>query len=71
MVHPSSQAITRIKKNASYFRVNYLLVMIASTAATFAMHPSSLFVLFMLLGGWIYLMFVRTGPLVLGGRQLR
>jgi hypothetical protein len=65
------QALGRIKKNAAYFRVNYLIVMLASCVTTFVMHPSSLFVLGLLMAAWIYLLFVRQAPVVISGRQLR
>lgn len=65
------QAATRIRKNASYFRVNYLIVIVATCAITFLMHPTSLFVLAALLAGWLYLFFVRTTPLVINGRTFR
>lgn len=64
------QALTRIKKNSSYFRVNYLLVMLGTCAATFAMHPTALVVLGLILAGWVWALFVRTAPIVIGGRQL-
>eukprot|EP00197_Chlamydomonas_leiostraca_P012192 CAMPEP_0202866606 /NCGR_PEP_ID=MMETSP1391-20130828/8138_1 /ASSEMBLY_ACC=CAM_ASM_000867 /TAXON_ID=1034604 /ORGANISM="Chlamydomonas leiostraca, Strain SAG 11-49" /LENGTH=208 /DNA_ID=CAMNT_0049546573 /DNA_START=8 /DNA_END=634 /DNA_ORIENTATION=+ len=65
-----TEALGRIKKNTAYFRVNYLMVVLTTCVVTFAMHPSSLFILAMLLGGWIYLLFIRTAPVVISGRQL-
>lgn len=44
--------------------------MLATTALTFVMNPMSLLVLALLLGGWIYVMFLRTSPLEIGGRTL-
>eukprot|EP00798_Chlamydomonas_sp_ICE-L_P019288 gene19288-25932_t len=65
-----AEAAGRIRKNAAYFRINYLLVMLTTCAVTFLMHPSSLIVLSILLGGWVYILFVRTTPLEIGGRTL-
>lgn len=65
-----AEAAGRIRKNAAYFKVNYLIVMLTTCAVTFLMHPSSLFVLGILLGAWIYVLFVRTSPLVISGRTL-
>lgn len=65
-----TEALGRIKKNTAYFRVNYLLVVLTTCAVTFVMNPSSLLVLATLLAAWVYLLFVRTQPLVIGGRQL-
>lgn len=65
-----AEAAGRIRKNAAYFRINYLIVMLTTCAVTFLMHPSSLFVLGLLLGAWIYILFIRTTPLEIGGRTL-
>ena len=45
--------------------------MLFTTALTFLMHPSSLFVLAILMGGWGYVFLVRQTPLVINGRTLR
>ncbi|KAG1669309.1 hypothetical protein FOA52_014870 [Chlamydomonas sp. UWO 241] len=63
-------ALTRVKKNLAYFRINYFVVLLATCAVTFVMNPSSLFVLGLLLAGWIYVLFLRTSPLEIGGRTL-
>eukprot|EP00195_Chlamydomonas_chlamydogama_P000996 CAMPEP_0202916448 /NCGR_PEP_ID=MMETSP1392-20130828/68587_1 /ASSEMBLY_ACC=CAM_ASM_000868 /TAXON_ID=225041 /ORGANISM="Chlamydomonas chlamydogama, Strain SAG 11-48b" /LENGTH=202 /DNA_ID=CAMNT_0049608877 /DNA_START=129 /DNA_END=737 /DNA_ORIENTATION=+ len=65
-----TEAAGRIRKNAAYFRVNYLIVMITTCVVTFVMHPGSLFILALLLAGWVYVMFIRKEPLVIGGRTL-
>ena len=54
----------------AYFRVNYLIVMGATCITTFLMNPSSLMVLGILLGVWIYFMVVRQAPVVISGRTL-
>ncbi|KIY96207.1 PRA1 family protein B6 [Monoraphidium neglectum] len=64
------EASARLRKNAAYFRINYLIVLLASVALGFLMHPSSLFVLGALLIGWVYVFAVRSGPLVINGREL-
>ncbi|GLC34420.1 hypothetical protein PLESTB_000730500 [Pleodorina starrii] len=65
-----AEATSRLRKNASYFKVNYLIVMMLTTAVTFIMHPSSLLVLGFLAATWVYLFMVRTAPLQLGGRTI-
>lgn len=65
-----SEASARLRKNAAYFRVNYLIVLMGTVAMGFVMNPSSLFVLGALLVGWVYVFAVRTGPLVVNGREL-
>ncbi len=47
------QALTRIKKNAAYFRVNYLIVMVATTLATFVLNPTALMILAILAAAWV------------------
>lgn len=64
------EAANRIRKNASYFRVNYLLVILATTIVSFVMHPTSLLVLAVLLGMWIYVLFIRQQPVIVAGREL-
>lgn len=45
--------------------------MMGSVALSFLMHPASLFVLAALLIGWVYVFALRTGPLVINGREIR
>lgn len=59
-----------MRKNAAYFRTNYLMVMMSSVVLGFLMHPSSLFVLGALVVGWVYVFALRSGPLVINGREL-
>ncbi|PNH09446.1 PRA1 family protein B4 [Tetrabaena socialis] len=65
-----AEAASRIRKNATYFKVNYLIAMLLTTAVTFVMNPTALLVLALLMGSWIYVFIVRTGPLVIGGRTI-
>lgn len=65
------QGLSRIRKNTAYFKVNYLLVMLTTCAVTLVMNPSSLLVLALLMAAWLYMLFIRTQPVVLWGRQLR
>jgi PRA1 family protein 1 len=65
------QAATRLRKNTSYFKINYLLVMVLLLILSFAMHPGSLFVLALLLGAWMYLFVIRQAPLTINGRTFR
>ena len=65
------QAMSRLRKNAAYFRVNYLLFVGVVTAVCFCLHPASLFVVAFLAMAWIYLFIVRQAPIVIGGRTFR
>lgn len=65
------QATQRVRKNAAYFRINYLIIMLCVTFITLLVNPSSLIVLGFLTAGWSYLFVVRTSPIVIGGRTFR
>jgi hypothetical protein len=65
------QATGRLRKNVSYFRVNYMITSVATTSLVLFMNPSSLIVLALLSLVWSYFYLVRTTPVVLGGRELR
>lgn len=60
-----------MRKNVSYFKVNYGIVGVSTTALVMFMNPWSLIVLAMLALLWGYAYVVRTTPLVMGGRELR
>ncbi len=66
-----TQATTRLRQNTLYFRVNYLIIVVAVTAVCMVLSPSSLAVLGVLALLWIYIFIVRKDPLVLGGRTFR
>ncbi|GIL82986.1 hypothetical protein Vretimale_8508 [Volvox reticuliferus] len=65
-----AEATSRLRKNAAYFKVNYLIVMMLTTAVTFIMHPGSLLILGFVAASWVYLFMIRTAPLQLGGRTI-
>lgn len=64
----AQEAITRLRKNAAYFKVNYLIVIMLTLAITFISDPSSLLSVAVLLVGWFYVFVVRTSPITIGGR---
>lgn len=66
-----AEAASRLRKNAAYFRINYLVVILLTVAATFLTHPSSLVVLGGLAASWVYVFALRSSPLVISGRELR
>lgn len=65
------QATGRLKKNAAYFRVNYLAFMLVVTVTCMVLNPTSLIVLGCLALIWGYIFGIRTSPLVIGGRTFR
>ncbi|XVF08343.1 hypothetical protein REPUB_Repub06bG0218500 [Reevesia pubescens] len=65
-----SEATLRVRKNYSYFRVNYLSVIGLILAFSLLSHPFSLLLLLGLLCSWIFLYLFRPAdqPLVIFGR---
>lgn len=65
-----SEAASRIRKNLSYFKVNYISFIAVVLAFSLLSHPFSLLVLLCLLGGWIFLYLFRPSdqPVVIFGR---
>ncbi|GAB4834039.1 PRA1 protein B4 [Ancistrocladus abbreviatus] len=65
-----SEAAQRIRKNYSYFRVNYLSLIAVVLAFSLFSNPGSLILLLGLLAAWIFLYLFRPSdpPLVLFGR---
>ncbi|XP_010529079.1 PREDICTED: PRA1 family protein B4 [Tarenaya hassleriana] len=65
-----SDAAVRVRKNYSYFKVNYLAVATAIVAFSLVTHPFSLVLLLSLLASWIFLYLFRSSdqPLVIFGR---
>ncbi|KAL4313214.1 hypothetical protein GQ457_01G019120 [Hibiscus cannabinus] len=66
-----SDALLRVRKNYSYFRVNYLSVIGIILAFSLLSHPFSLLLLLGLLCSWIFLYLFRPAdqPLVVFGRS--
>lgn len=60
-----------MRKNVSYFKVNYGIVGVGTTALVMFLNPWSLIVLAFLALIWAYAYIVRTAPFVVGGRELR
>ncbi|KAJ1426324.1 Prenylated rab acceptor PRA1 [Sesbania bispinosa] len=65
-----AEAYSRIRKNFTYFRVNYLTLIVFALAVSLITHPFSLLVLLGLLASWSFLYLFRPSdqPLVLFGR---
>ncbi|XP_041027210.1 PRA1 family protein B1-like [Juglans microcarpa x Juglans regia] len=72
MARPDSltEAYSRIRKNLSYFRVNYLTLLALVLALSLLSHPFSLVVLLSLLAAWAFLYVFRQSdqPLIVLGR---
>ncbi|KAL9676098.1 hypothetical protein QQ045_004311 [Rhodiola kirilowii] len=65
-----SEATSRVRKNYSYFRINYLTLLAAVLALSLISHPFSLLTLLGLLASWLFLYLFRPAdqPLVIFGR---
>lgn len=65
-----SEAASRVRKNFSYFRVNYVALLAAVLAFSLLSHPLSLLVLLALLAAWFFLYLFRPSdqPVVIFGR---
>ncbi|GAV58665.1 PRA1 domain-containing protein [Cephalotus follicularis] len=65
-----SEATSRVRKNFSYFRVNYLTLLAIVLAFSLLSHPFSLLTLVSLLAAWLFLYSFRPSdqPLVILGR---
>ena len=60
-----TEATGRVRKNLSYFKVNYLLFVLGAVVTCLLTHPLSLFLLGGLGSSWIYLFAIRSEPLVI------
>lgn len=66
----SRQAITRLRKNFAYYRVNYGIVGLATTSLVMLVNPWSLVVLACLALVWIYAYLLRSTPFNFNGREI-
>lgn len=66
-----SEAAQRIRKNYSYFRVNYVAITALIVVFSLVTHPFSLFLLTGLLASWLFLYLIRPSdqPVILFGRS--
>jgi len=68
--HSLSEATSRVRKNFSYFRINYLTLLALVLAVSLLYHPFTLLLLLSLLAAWLFLYAYRPSdqPLVILGR---
>ncbi|KAJ7299553.1 hypothetical protein O6H91_17G079100 [Diphasiastrum complanatum] len=63
-----ADASGRIRKNVSYFRVNYFICLLGLILLSLLWHPGSFFVVALLLVAWAFFFVYRTQPLVIFNR---
>ena len=63
-----AEAVSRLRANAGYFRVNYAIVLCTTVLVFLLAKPSAILWILVVAAGWLYLFVLQPGPLTLGGR---
>jgi hypothetical protein len=66
----TNEVLSRVKNNVSYFKTNYSILAVGTTAMVMLMNPWSLMVMAFLGLGWFYVYVLKsTASVVIGGRE--
>ncbi|KAL4560034.1 hypothetical protein LXL04_032182 [Taraxacum kok-saghyz] len=63
--HGFADAISRIKTNFGYFRMNYAMIVLVVLFLSLLWHPISLIVFIVSMAAWLFLYFLRDEPLMI------
>ncbi|KAI3512549.1 hypothetical protein L1887_19865 [Cichorium endivia] len=63
--HGFADAVSRIKTNFGYFRMNYAMIVLAVLFLSLLWHPISLIVFVVSMAAWLFFYFLRDEPLVI------
>ncbi|CAN1168749.1 PRA1 family protein F2 [Linum perenne] len=63
-----ADALSRLRTNSAYFRMNYALISLGILFVSLLWHPISLIVFIAAMAGWLFVYFLRDEPIVVFGK---
>ncbi|XP_021893300.1 PRA1 family protein F1-like [Carica papaya] len=62
-----NDVLTRIRANVGFLRVNYVIIILLTLFLSLLWYPVSLIIFIVMMGAWVFLFFLREGPLSVMG----